>query len=221
MWLAIRTTPGAQMPQRQFETELTTRGKGYRIVTSLCANVSAVERALSEAGYQHYMPAEFKVIRNRKKTGVYELRRFPLLQGYMFVHGVTDFERLRGVPGVAGLLVSHIGDQRIPINVSVVDIITMRTIEANSHTKADKEVAALNSSERATLTKTAQKALAAAKRKLNAGQTVKILWGQGIGHEATLTGWEDNQHLKAILENLRTGVVEEISVPFDAVKLVA
>ena len=50
-WNAIRTSPGAQMPQREFAVQTTSRGKGYRIVPSLNPNQSAVERALADAGF--------------------------------------------------------------------------------------------------------------------------------------------------------------------------
>jgi len=208
------------MPQRSYEVETTRGAKGYRLVSSLDPNMSAVEVALKRGGFTYYMPAEFKVVRNRRKTGVYQLRRFALLQGYVFVYNVIDFEKLRKIPGVAGLLVSYVGDERVPMQVSLADIMIMRTIEARSQAEADKRVATLNSSERATMNKDAQKAIAAAKRKLNPGQNVKILWGRGIGHEATLLGWEDSQHVKAMIDNLKTGEVEEISVPYDAVRLV-
>jgi transcription antitermination factor NusG len=236
-WYAIRTKAGAQQPQREYAVETTALGadgrplgKGYRIVPSLSKNVSAVERALSRAGYQHYMPAEYKVVRNRRKTGVYEVRRFALLPGWMFIVGRrtrsdgTQEEELNGdalrkVPGVAGVLVSVNGIERRPMEIPIFDIMKLRTIEAANQSKADKEVAVRNSAERASLNKTAQKAVAAAKRKLNVGQNVKILWGRGVGHEATLLGWEDSQHVKAVMANLRTGEVEEISIPYDGVRL--
>ena len=221
-WYAIRTAAGAQMPQREYEVETTPlneagrpRGKGYRIVPSLNPKMSAVERALNDIGVQHYMPAEFKVIRNRKKTGTYELRRFALLPGYVFVYNVTDWLTLREAPGVAGI----VGVDGVPLQISIVDIIALRTFEAKSQAKADKEVAAMNSAVKAEAVKGAQKALSLAKRRFSAGQRVKILWGSAAGREATITGWDDKQQIKAIVDNL--DAAETVSVAFDAVKLVA
>lgn len=216
-WCAIRTKPGYQMPQRDYTAEDTRSAKGYRIITSLDANVSAVERSLAKAGHRFYMPAEFKVFRNRQKTNTYELRRFALLPGYVFVYDVSDFEALRKLPGVAGLVVNIIGDLRVPLKIPVLDIIKLRTIEAKSQAKADREVAALNSSAKADVVRAADKALKLAKRRISAGQRVKIWWGAHVGYDATVIGWDDQQQLKAIVDHLESAV----SVPFDAVKLVA
>lgn len=223
-WFAIRTAPGAQMPQREYIVEkpseinpdMTGFGRnGYRITPSLNPKMSAVERALNDIGVQHYMPADFRVIRNRKKTGVYELRRFALLPGYVFVYNVTDWLTLREAPGVAGI----VGIDGVPLKISIVDIIALRSFEAKSQAKADKEVAAMNSSVKADAVNTASKALKAAKRRFSAGQRVKILWGSAAGREATLAGWDDKQRLQAIVDG--PDAAETVSVAFDAIKLVA
>lgn len=219
-WYAIRTAPGAQMPQRTYALESTrldypgskARGKGYKIVPSLNPKMSAVERALSDIGVQFYMPAEFKVVRNRKKTGMYELRRFALLPGYCFVYNVTDWLTLRKAPGVADV----VGIDGVPLAISIVDIIALRTFEAKSQAEADKKVAALNSAEKATLSRNASKALSAAKRRFSAGQRVKVLWGNAVGREATLLGWDEHQQLRAIVDNLEAAGA--VSIPFDAVR---
>jgi transcription antitermination factor NusG len=104
-WYAIRTAPGAQMPKREFVVETgLPRGKGYRIVPSLNAEVSAIERSLSENGHSHYMPVERKVIRSRTAAHTYTTRRFPLIPGYAFVRNVIDFEALEAVPGVVEVI---------------------------------------------------------------------------------------------------------------------
>jgi transcription antitermination factor NusG len=219
-WYAIRTSPGAQMPQREYAVEKTSdpddakkRGKGYRIVPSLNAKMSAVERALNDIGVQHYMPAEYKVVRNRKKTGIYELRRFAMLPGYVFVYGVMDWLTLRDAPGVADV----VAIDGVPLQVSIVDIITLRTIEAKSQAKADREVAQVNSSAKADAVRASDKALKLAKRRISSGQRVKVMWGAQAGREATILGWDEQQQLKAIVDNLESAV----SLPFDTVKLVA
>ncbi|WP_082582647.1 transcription termination/antitermination protein NusG [Mesorhizobium sp. Root172] len=219
-WFAIRTSPGAQMPQREYQVETTElnavrpRGKGYRIVGSLNPKMSAVERALNDIGVQHYMPAEFKVIRNRKKTGTYELRRFALLPGYVFVYNVTDWLTLREAPGVAGI----VGIDGVPLKISIVDIIALRSFEAKSQAKADKEVVAMNSAVKAEAVKGAQKALSLAKRRFSAGQSLKIMWGSHAGRNATLEKWDGN-NLRVLVETLDAS--ETVSVGYDEVKLVA
>ncbi len=140
-WYAIRTMPGAQMPQREFAVEATPlakngrpRGKGYRIVPSLNPRLSAIERALDEAGFIHYMPVEKRLIRDRRKPDLWKTRRFALLLGYVFIKGPCNFLRLQDLPGVAGI----VGTCGRPQLVDVVDILTLRTAEAKAEQDFDK-----------------------------------------------------------------------------------
>lgn len=217
-WHAIRTLPGAQMPQREYQVEPTeaalnghSNGKGYRIVPSLNPKMSAVERSLWDAGYRFYMPCEFKVIRNRSKTNSFTVRRFAMLQGYVFVAGVEDWLTLRNLPGVAGIVA--IDGEPLPIHIA--DIVKLRAHEAASEAKADREVAKMNSAAKASVVKAADKALKHAKRHFNPGQRVKVIWGPAAGHEAVIEGW-DAQQIKARLDEAET-----VLVPFEHVKLVA
>lgn len=226
-WHAIRTLPGAQMPQRTFAVEPNTldkdgkpRGKGYRIVPSLNPNESAIERALSDAGITHYMPAEFKVIQSRTKARLYTLRRFSLCPGYVFVYGVTDWFSLlgsddrNGVPGVGGVVSIH----GVPLPIDIADILRLRTHEATSHAKAERDVSLLNNQASAKGLKEAAKALAVSKRRFAAGNRVKVLWGSAVGREAVIIGWEDSQ-IKALVEKLDGA--ETVTIPHDAVRMVA
>lgn len=219
-WYAIQTLPGAQMPQREYVVEPTSldadgrpRGKGYRIVPSLNPEVSAVERALSDAGFVHYMPVEFQVIRDRKKTGTYKLRRFPLLKSYVFV---TSCAGIRDVPGVRAI----IGTEQAPHPVGILDILALRTIEARSQKAAQSELSNKVSQSQSEAKKTNKKAMSAARAKLAEGKRVKVLWGKEVGHEATLAGWEDDKRVRAILHDLDTAD-RAVLIPFDSVRLVA
>ena len=219
-WYAIQTLPGAQMPQREFEVEPTTlgkdgkpRGKGYRIVPSLNPEVSAIERALTDAGFVHYMPVDFKVIRDRKKTSTYKLRRFPLLKSYVFV---TSCAGIRDVPGVGAI----IGTEHAPYPVNILDILALRTIEAKSQKTAQSELSAKVSQSQSEAQKITKKTLNAAKAKLAEGRRVKVLWGKDVGHEATLAGWEDDKRVRAILHGL-DAADRAVLIPFDSVRLVA
>lgn len=211
-WYAIRTMPGAQQPQREYTVEDTSRGKGYRIVPSLNPHVSAVEQALTRAGFTHYMPAECKMVRNRKKTGLYTIRRFPLLQGYVFVYGVEDFPKLEATPGV-GRVVSIDG---VPLSIPVADIMALRTIEAKSEAQADGDILKITSQATSRERKAAAKALAQAKRKLVPDKVVKILWGDSVGRQATVAGWSDDNQVKLVLDRLNAAVL----VPHDAVRII-
>ena len=223
-WYAIRTEPGAQMPQREYIVEKPSlinpdsKGfgrKGYRIVPSLNAKESAVERALSDAGFVHYMPAEFKVIRDRKKAGTYCLRRYPLLPGYVFV---TSCAGIRDVPGVSSIVGARDGET--PLAINIMDILALRTIEARGQAEADRELSARISQTHSEAKKIRDKAAATARRKLNPGTEVKILWGDAVGRDATVAGWEDGTRLRAILTGLENAG-EVVLVSYDEVRLVA
>jgi len=133
-WYVVKTVPGAQKPQREYTVETTPRkddgalrGKGYRIVPSLNPNQSAVERSLSIAGFVHYMPAEKRLIRDRRHTDLWKVRRFALLVGYVFVLNPRSFEDLADVPGVAGVVSNADGN---PFRVNLLDILTLRRAES-------------------------------------------------------------------------------------------
>jgi transcription antitermination factor NusG len=123
------------MPQREYAVETTRSVKGYRIVPSLNATVSAIERALTDAGFVHYMPAEKRLIRDRRRTDLWKARRFALLTGYVFIKGPCNFLRLQEVPGVAGI----VGCAGQPLPISLTDILVLRTAEALSEADFDRQ----------------------------------------------------------------------------------
>lgn len=141
-WYAIRTIPGAQKPQREYAVELTKvdkngspRGKGYRIVPSLNPNMSAVERALTLAGFQYWMPSEKRLVRDRKHTDLWKVRRFALMVGYVFVNDPKDFDKLERVNGVAGVVRDASGN---PLAIDFLDILKVRAAEAEADVEFDK-----------------------------------------------------------------------------------
>lgn len=211
-WYAIRTHPAAQRPQREYVVERTRSSKGYRIVPSLDPRLSAVERSLTEAGFVHYMPAEFRAVRHRRKTGVYEVRRFPLLPGYMFV---TDWRHVSDVPGVAGV----IGSEGQPFAIALTDIMALRTIEARSEAEADRraEQLAKGAQKETRRNKTAE--VARVKKRILAGARVKVQWGAAIGREATILGWQDDGTVRAIADGLDAAGI--ITIAHDEMRLIA
>lgn len=135
-WYAVRTVPGSQVPKREFVVEDSPRSrKGYRIVPSLDPRQSAIEKALSDAGIVHYMPAEKRLVRDRRHTDLWKERRFALLVGYVFIKGPVDWLRLHDVPGVLGIV--GIGGKPIPIDL--LDILTLRSMEAVSEAEFDRK----------------------------------------------------------------------------------
>lgn len=128
-WYAVRTVPGSQKPQREFEVEATKSRKGYRITPKLNPGISAVERALTNAGFVHYMPAEKRLIRDRKHTDLWKPRRFALLVGYVFVLNPDDFRRLEDVDGVANVVKDASGR---PLRVDLLDILQLRQAESQA-----------------------------------------------------------------------------------------
>lgn len=133
-WYAIRTVPGSQKPQREYEVEATRSRKGYRITPKLNPGISAIERALTNAGFVHYMPAEKRLVRDRKHTDLWKPRRFALLVGYVFVLNPTDFRRLEDVDGVAHVVKDASG---APLRVDLLDILQLRQAEAQSEAYFD------------------------------------------------------------------------------------
>ena len=142
-WYAIRTAPGSQKPKREYAVELTsrdkdgnTRGKGYRIVPSLDPNTSAIEQALSKAGFDVYMPAEKRLIRDRRHTDLWKVRRFALMVGYVFVRDPHDFALLSRIPGVSGVVSNADGR---PLAIDVMDILAIRSAEAQAEVEFDAQ----------------------------------------------------------------------------------
>ena len=139
-WIAVRTHPGAQMPQREYLVEQQRinpnhgRGKGYRIVPSLNPSVSAIERALKDAGFVCYMPSEKRLIRDRLRTDLWKTRRYALLLGYVFVQAPCNLLKLTEVPGVAGI----VGTKGEPLPVAITDILHLRTVEAKAEAEFDR-----------------------------------------------------------------------------------
>jgi len=145
-WYAVRTVPGAQLPQREYATEPTAlgkdgkpRGKGYRIVVSLDPRKSAIEKSLSDAGFSYYMPAEKRLIRDRRRTDLWKVRRFALMVGWVFVRSPHNWTKLRKTPGV---LDPTPGADGMPLRVDLMDILMLRAVEAESEVEFDR--AALN-----------------------------------------------------------------------------
>lgn len=133
-WYAVRTVPGWQKPQRTYHVEKTRSRKGYRVLPKLNPEVSAVERALAEAGFDHYMPAEKRLVRDRKHTDLWKPRRFALLVGYVFVLNPGDFRRLEEVEGVAHVVKDASGQ---PLRIDLLDILRLRQAAAQAEALFD------------------------------------------------------------------------------------
>ena len=212
-WFAVRTSPGAQMPQREFAVETTAlgkdgrpRGKGYRIVPSLDPNISAVERALSNAGFDCYMPIERRLVRDRKKTNLWKPRRFALLLGYVFVKDVERWADLEATPGVASVVRSR----GIPMPIQGKDILMLQAMEAVAEQKFQQAVEQRRIAESRVTRKRAA-------GMFPAGSHVTILKGHAEGRSGFAVGPDRDGRLKILIASMEA----EISVPVDAVQLVA
>lgn len=135
-WYAVRTEPGSQKPQREYLVEKTgsNRGKGYRIVPSLDPNMSAIERALAEGGFEFWMPAEKRLVRDRRHTDLWKVRRFALMVGYVFVKEPSNFAKLKATAGVSGLVCDADGK---PMPIDFLDILAVRSAEADAEVEFD------------------------------------------------------------------------------------
>lgn len=139
MWYAIRTAPGSQKPKREYVVESIETGKGYRIAPSLDPRWSAIEKALGDAGYTFYMPAEKRLVRDRRHTDLWKVRRFALMVGYVFVRGPFVRDRLLEVPGVSGIVANAGG---FPLPMHLTDILKVRAAEAAAEVAFDAQTRA-------------------------------------------------------------------------------
>lgn len=224
-WFAIRTTPGAQMSQREYWHEPSasalkgqTRGKGYRIASSLNPERSAVELALEGAGFTYYMPVEFVAVRNRLRKGVYDLKRFALLKGYAFVTDITtdaQIAKLLKLPGVRSLVANEMG---VPYPIPAWDIHRLRMFEQNSRAEATERARKLTLNETRDERKAKKNAARAARQKLFHGRQVKLLWGDKIGREATVQAWHDEEHVRVLVHAL-DAAPELSTVPYEYLRI--
>lgn len=221
-WYAIRTSPGAQRPKREYWTESENEDgrpvggkKGYRIVSGIASDHSAVELALRDAGFTYYMPVEFATVRNRNKPGLYELRRFALLKGYLFVSEIADgdWPRLTAVPGIQGA-VANCGR---PFAISTMDLFRLRMFEQNSRDEAQKRAESLRRGEERQVREIKKLAARGARKKLFPGRDVKLIWGDKVGREATVQAWEDQDNVRVLLQSL-DAAEETITVPYEYLK---
>jgi len=205
-WYAIRTAPGAQMPQREYTAEVTRSKKGYRIVPSLDPNISAVERSLSNAGFVHYMPIEKRLVRDRKKSNLWKPRRFALLLGYVFVKDVERWADLEATPGVASVVRSR----GVPMPIEGKDIRMLEAMEAVAQEKYEQAI----EQRRLTDSRVTRKKAAGM---FPAGSRVTILKGHAEGRSGFAMGPARDGRLKILIASMEA----EISVAMDAVQLVA
>jgi len=133
-WFVVRTVAGSQRPQRTYEVEKTRSRKGYRINPKINPSVSAVERSLSNAGFIHYMPAEKRLVRDRKHTDIWKPRRFALLVGYVFILNPDDFRKLEEVEGIAHIVKDVRG---VPLKIDILDILRLRQAESVAEANFD------------------------------------------------------------------------------------
>jgi len=136
-WFAIRAIPGSQKPRREFKVELTTSRKGYRISPKIDESMSAIERALSENGFAYYMPAEKRLIRDRRHTDLWKVKRFALMVGYVFVHKPHSFHVLKETYGVQDIVTDPYGN---PYGIDLVDILVLRKLESQAEAAFDEQV---------------------------------------------------------------------------------
>lgn len=142
-WFAVQTVPGAQKPKREYRVESTSldangkpRGKGYRILPNLNHDISLVERALSDNGFEYYMPSEKRLIRDRRHTDLWKVRRFALMVGYVFVRDPHDWDLLAETQGVRGIVRTSSGTA---LGIDIMDILAVRSIEAKSELMFDAQ----------------------------------------------------------------------------------
>jgi transcription antitermination factor NusG len=133
-WYALVTIPGAQLPKREYKTEITRSWKGYRLAVATNHDLSAIERELEARGLEYYMPTEKRLVRDRRHTDLWKIRRFALMVGYVFIRRPVSWDRVMETPGVQGVVRSAEGQ---PLPIDIMDILMMRAMEAEYDAKFD------------------------------------------------------------------------------------
>ena len=84
-WYAVRTAPGAQRPDKRDD------------------RFTKLERELTDHGFDCYQPMEMRdIVHHRSKKLI--TKSYPLIPGYAFVTGVTNFWALSECKTVSGVL---------------------------------------------------------------------------------------------------------------------
>jgi transcription antitermination factor NusG len=91
---------------------------------------------LEERGFEYYMPSEKRLVRDRRHTDLWKIRRFALMVGYVFVRNPHDWVKLADTNGVAGIVRSPAGDA---LPMSILDMMAIRSIEAEYDAKFDAQ----------------------------------------------------------------------------------
>lgn len=139
-WYCLTTIPGAQLPKREYKTEITKSRKGYRFTVATNHDLSAIERELEARGLEYYMPTEKRLVRDRRHTDLWKIRRFALMVGYVFIRRPTSWDMILGtvntpgIPGVQGVVRSAEGQ---PFPIDIMDILRMRQMEAEYDARFD------------------------------------------------------------------------------------
>jgi transcription antitermination factor NusG len=195
------------MPQRVYDVETTRSTKGYRLVPSLDPNISAIEISLKRNGFTYYMPADIRVIRDRKKTNVWTKRRFALLLGYVFVEDSLkpiDWKKLEEkTPGIEKVVRSA----GVPIPILKSEMQLLREMEAQSAEIAEEKLRFFQ--ERAALKSQTRRMTSS---KFPVGSKVVITKGIAQMKTGEVIGSDREGRLKLLVQKL------EMSVPFDAVE---
>lgn len=206
-WFAVRTKPGSQMPQRTYEVETTRSVKGYRLVPSLDPNMSAVEVSLKRGGFSFYMPADMRVVRDRKKTNVWTKRRFALLLGYVFIDDTENAINWRKLEDETPGIERAVRCAGKPMAILDSEMELLRQMEAESAETAEKKLRFFE--EQATLKSQTRRMTSS---KFPAGTLVRITKGPAQDKHGHVTGLSRDGRLKLLVQKL------EMSVPFDSVE---
>lgn len=221
-WYAIRTMPGFQAPNRERWPEPSAsalkgqrRGRGYTIASALNPDMSKIEANLEVAGLVYYMPVEYIAVRNRSKARLYELRRFALLKGYMFVELAADedWHKLSKVIGIKGI----VGNCGQPFVITALDLFRLRMYEQSSKAAAKAKAESLSKAGDRLIRDQRKIAVRGARKKLFPGRDVKLLWGDYVGRDATVQAWNDADQVSVLLSSL--DAAETITVPYEYLKV--
>lgn len=219
-WYAIRTKPGSQTYHRELWVEKFERRDGYRITSAADPGITRLEHDLAAHGFVYYMPAEFVASRHRRKTGLCDVRRFPLIKGYAFVSEIAprDWSRLVEIDTVDSIVTTSEGN---PVVIDRLDIHRLRMFEADSKARAQYQADLLAVRNRRAEKQSSKVSARSARKKLFRDRKAKVIWGDHVGREATVLAWQGEAHVRALVKSLDEAAgenLEQIVVPYQFLK---
>ena len=167
---------------------------------------SIVERSLTDGGFAFYLPFENKTVTHPHTKKKIE-RRFPLMPGYGFVEGVTNFEALRQCDGVMDVIKS--AGAPVPILEAEVTRVMMDELAINAENERQRQLGRARE-------KMGTRATMSTKFKVNSTRTIAPTHHLLQGEEITITAIAARGEIEGFIARLNNYPVKIDAVHLEA-----